>query len=135
MRAILFAVLLLTTGCATVPMDGHYRAGHHGAIQQAAAPAAPRGDPRPAAWCGWFMRQMYGVADKTYNLAAKWAHYGSPASGPQVGTIIVWRHHVGEVVAGDCPAGEVMLHSGNDLNQVRTRCRPTRGAIAYRYPR
>lgn len=118
-----------------LPADAYRGHGHHVAIQQNAAPAAPSGDPRPRAWCGWFLRQVYGVADKTYNLAAKWAHYGTDAGGPRVGALIVWRHHVGEIVAGDCPAGEVMLHSGNDHNQVLTRCFPTRGAIAYRYPR
>jgi len=133
--AVLFATALSTGGCVTVPADAYSRAGYRHVVHEAAAPAAPRGDPRPRAWCGWFMRQMYGVADKTYNAAAKWAHYGTNAGGPQVGAVIVWRHHVGEIVPGSCPAREVMLHSGNDLNQVCTRCFPTRGAIAYRYPR
>lgn len=133
MRAPLLAIFLLTAGCATVPATGHRL---NVAVHQGAIPAAPRGDPAPPhEWCGWFLRQMYGVADKAYNAARNWAHYGTNAGGPQVGAVIVWRHHVGEIVAGECPAGEVMLHSGNDHNQVLTRCFPTRGAIAYRYPR
>lgn len=83
---------------------------------------------RPRAWCGWFMRQVKGVADSAYNLAWRWASWGHP-SGPVVGAVAVWHHHVGEVASGSCPAGRIMLHSGNDGNQVRTRCVPVRGAI------
>jgi len=90
------------------------------------------GDPRPSAWCGWFMRQVKGVADTAYNLARNWAHYGSSAGGPRVGAIVVWSHHVGEITSGECPAGEWMVHSGNDGHAVRTRCRSVRGAIAFR---
>lgn len=134
MRAVLlFAAFLLTAGCATLPADAHRRR-HHLVIEQEAAPGAPRGDPRPRAWCGWQMRQELGVADISYNLARNWAHYGTDAGGPHVGALIVWPHHVGRIVAGECPAGEVMLHSGNDLNQLRTRCFPWRGAIAFRNP-
>ena len=90
------------------------------------------GDPRPSAWCGWFMRQVKGVTDTAYNLARNWAHYGSSAGGPRVGAIVVWSHHVGEITSGECPAGEWMVHSGNDGHAVRTRCRSVRGAIAFR---
>lgn len=83
---------------------------------------------RPRAWCGWFMRQVKGVADSAYNLAWNWSHWGHP-SGPVVGAVAVWHHHVGEIASGNCPAGRIMLHSGNDGNQVRTRCVPLRGAI------
>src|ERR1700760_1730087 len=54
---------------------------------------------RPAAWCGWYMRQQVGAdPGPQYNLARSWAHYGSDAGGPSVGTIVVWRHHVGKIV-------------------------------------
>src|SRR5690348_10870667 len=36
-------------------------------------------DPRPRAWCGWQMRQWLGVADRGFNLARAWAHFGSRA--------------------------------------------------------
>lgn len=86
---------------------------------------------RPRAWCGWFMRQQKGVADPSYNLARNWAHWGSPSS-LHPGAVVVWNHHVGEAAAGECPAGRVMLHSGNDGHAVRTRCVSLRGVIAIR---
>jgi hypothetical protein len=91
------------------------------------------GDPRPAhAWCGWYMRHLLGVADRSYNLARNWVHYGSPAGGPMVGAIVVWRHHVGRIV-GRGGNGEWIVTSGNDGNQVRTRAMSLAGAIAFRY--
>src|SRR5690348_6546988 len=62
-------------------------------------PRAYRHDPRPRAWCGWQLRQWLGVADRRYNRARAWAHYGSPAHGPHVGAIVVWPHHVGIITA------------------------------------
>lgn len=83
---------------------------------------------RPRAWCGWFMRQVKGVADASYNLAWNWSHWGHATDG-HPGAVAVWHHHVGEVASGSCPAGRIMLHSGNDGNAIRTRCVPLRGAI------
>ena len=90
-------------------------------------------DPRPRAWCGFWMRHRHGVADRAYNLARKWASYGSPASGPAPGVIGVQPHHVFEVVAVVGP-GKVLAISGNDGNRVRTRVRSTRHVIAWRRP-
>ncbi len=89
------------------------------------------GGGRPRAWCGWEMRRELGVADRSYNLARNWAHYGSPAGGPAPGVIVVWSHHVGRI-EGECGGGW-LVHSGNDGGAVRTRCRSVRGAIAFRY--
>jgi hypothetical protein len=88
-------------------------------------------DGRPRAWCGWYMRQVKGVADASYNLARNWIHFGH-ASGPVVGAVAVWPHHVGEVAEGSCPAGQIMLHSGNDGHAVRTRCVSLHGLLAFR---
>ena len=90
------------------------------------------GDPRPHAWCGFFMRHHLGVADRAYNLAANWRHYGSSASGPAIGAIVVWWHHVG-IITGRTASGWVIL-SGNDGGAVRERERSIRGAIAFRWP-
>jgi hypothetical protein len=92
-----------------------------------------RGDPRPRAWCGWWLRQQMGVADRSYNLARKWAQIGTPAHGPAPGVIAVWRHHVG-IVTGVPGPGRIILKSGNDSRAVRERERSTRGVIAYRWP-
>ena len=38
---------------------------------------------RPAAWCGWEMRQLVGSdPGREYNLARNWAHWGHAAGGP-----------------------------------------------------
>ncbi len=88
-------------------------------------------DPRPHAWCGWWMRQTLGVANRAYNLARNWAHYGSPAGGPRVGAIVVWPHHVG-LITGQTSDGTYIVKSGNDGHAVRERPRSLRGAIAFR---
>jgi hypothetical protein len=86
---------------------------------------------RPAAWCGWYMRQQVGAdPGPQYNLARSWAHYGSNAGGPSVGTIVVWSHHVGKIVGRE--NGQWIVQSGNDGHAVRTRPRSLAGAIAFR---
>jgi hypothetical protein len=66
----------------------------------------------------------------SYNLARSWASYGSNAGGPQVGAIVVWRHHVGKIVGQE--NGQWIVQSGNDGHAVRTRPRSLAGAIAFR---
>jgi len=88
------------------------------------------GDPRPHSWCGWWMRHYLGVADRSFNLARNWTRYGSPAGGPSVGTIVVWRSHVG-IITGRSGDGWI-IKSGNDDHAVRERERSLRGVIAYR---
>lgn len=110
--AVLLCVLLSNTAEAR---------GHH------------RGSYTP--WCGIYMRtQVYGDPGPSYNLARNWSHWGSRASGPAPGVIVVWPHHVGKVVYGECPSGAAMVNSGNDGNAIRTRCLSMRGAIAFRGP-
>jgi hypothetical protein len=65
-----------------------------------------------------------------YNLARAWAHYGVNASGPTVGVIVVWRHHVGKIVGRE--NGQWLVQSGNDAHAVRTRPRSLAGSIAFR---
>ncbi|MDQ8699357.1 hypothetical protein [Hyphomicrobium sp. LHD-15] len=82
--------------------------------------------PRPRAWCGWWMRTQRGGGSHL-NLAWNWSKWGSP-SGPQVGAVVVWRHHVGEIV-GRAPNGQWLVRSGNDGGAVRTRARSVAGAV------
>ena len=91
-----------------------------------------RGDPRPRAWCGWWLRHELGVSDRAGNLARWWARYGSNARGPAVGAIVVWRHHVG-IITVRTETGWI-VRSGNDGHAVRERERSLRGAIAFRLP-
>jgi hypothetical protein len=62
-----------------------------------------------------------------FNLAWNWTKYGSPGS-PQVGAVVVWSHHVGEIV-GQASNGQWLVRSGNDGGQVRTRARSISGAV------
>lgn len=82
--------------------------------------------PRPAKWCGWFMRSRHGGGPR-FNLAREWRSRGVPAV-PQVGAIVVWPHHVGEITgrAGD---GRWIVLSGNDGGRVRQRARSIAGAV------
>ncbi len=81
--------------------------------------------PRPSAWCGWYMRTRHGGGPE-FNLAANWRKWGSPGS-PQIGAIVVWDHHVGEIV-GKAENGQWLILSGNDGGAVRTRARSIAGA-------
>jgi hypothetical protein len=74
--------------------------------------------------------QVGGDPGPEYNLARSWAHYGSNASGPSVGTIVVWRHHVGKIVGQE--NGQWIVESGNDGHAVRARPLSLAGAIAFR---
>lgn len=82
--------------------------------------------PRPGRWCGWWMRTQFGGGPE-YNVAWNWRKRGV-ASGPHVGAVVVWRHHVGYIV-GRSANGHWLVKSGNDSNAVRTRARSVKGAI------
>ncbi|NJO24135.1 MAG: hypothetical protein HC868_15980 [Sphingomonadales bacterium] len=62
-----------------------------------------------------------------FNVAWNWRKYGRPTT-PQVGAVVVWRHHVGEIV-GQASNGRWIVRSGNDGGAVRTRARSVAGAI------
>lgn len=87
--------------------------------------------PRPAKWCGWWMRTQFGGGPE-YNVARNWAKRGTSAGGPAVGAVVVWPHHVG-IIVGRAENGRWLVKSGNDSNAVRTRARGLGGAIAFRY--
>ncbi len=86
---------------------------------------------RPAAWCGWQMRQMVGGdPGPQYNLARNWTHWGH--GGPAgVGAVVVWPHHVGKIVGQQ--DGMWIIESGNDGHRLRTRPRSIAGAVAIRW--
>lgn len=83
--------------------------------------------PRPGAWCGWYMRTRHG-GSADLNLAWNWSRRGSALSGPQVGAIVVWPHHVGEIT-GQSSDGKWIVLSGNDSGQVKERARSVSGAV------
>jgi hypothetical protein len=86
---------------------------------------------RPAAWCGWEMRQLVsGDPGPAFNLARNWARWGQ--AGPAgVGAVVVWSHHVGKIVGQE--GGAWVIESGNDGHRVRTRPLSIAGAIAIRW--
>jgi surface antigen len=102
----------------------HYRSksAHHG--RRYASRHSTGGRPRK--WCGWWMRTQLGGGPE-YNLAANWRHYGRP-SGPQVGAVVVWPHHVG-IINGRAANGRWIVKSGNDGGRVRERARSVAGAV------
>jgi len=87
--------------------------------------------PRPAAWCGWAMRQLVSSdPGSSYNLARNWARWGHP--GPVgIGAVVVWPHHVGKIVGQQ--NGQWVVESGNDGHALRSRARSIAGAIAIRW--
>ena len=118
--AALACALALVSSAAEARRFHHHR--HHYASHH---------DYRPRAWCGWWMRQQLGVSDPRFNLARAWAGYGRPASGPCVGCLVVWRHHVGRITGHD--GRNWIVTSGNDGGAVRTRARSVAGAV-FRMP-
>ena len=72
------------------------------------------------------MRTRHGGGAE-YNLAANWRHYGSPAS-PQVGAIVVWPHHVGEIT-GRAANGQWIVLSGNYSGGVHAGPRSLSGTV------
>jgi hypothetical protein len=86
---------------------------------------------RPAAWCGWQMRQLVGSdPGPDYNLARNWSHWGH-AGAVGVGAVVVWRHHVGKIVGRE--DGQWIVQSGNDGHRLRTRPRSLAGIVAIRW--
>lgn len=97
------------------------------ALREQGAPRAQRASGgRPRQWCGWWMRTQRGGGQEM-NLAWNWSRWGSH-SGPQVGAVVVWRHHVGEIV-GRGANGQWIVRSGNDGGRVRERARSVAGAV------
>jgi len=115
-----------TTRSASAKQTGYQRASFTSdSSWQRPASVAGVG-PRPRAWCGWWMRTQRGGGPEL-NLAWNWSRWGSPTA-PQVGAVVVWRHHVGEIV-GQASNGQWLVRSGNDGGQVRTRPWNIRGAV------
>lgn len=119
---------------------GYYR--HHARVEKRSVPESPKQrfkdadqkvasslGPRPSAWCGWYMRTIFGGGPK-YNVARNWATRGSPTE-PKIGAVVVWAHHVG-VIRGKTSDGKWIVLSGNDSNAVKARPRSLKGVIAIR---
>jgi hypothetical protein len=118
----------------------HHRgahAAHHGAYKHHGRALAHRRagrhasqSGRPAAWCGWWLGQHLGMANRNLWLARNWASVGTNAGQPDVGVVVVWRHHVGIITGRQ--GNQWVVKSGNDGRAVRERVRSIAGAIAFR---
>ena len=90
------------------------------------------GGPRPAEWCGWWMRQhLGGHFGSKFNVARNWLNVGRSLPGPRPGALGIKAHHVFQVVQVVNPE-QVLAISGNDHNAVRTRLRSTSDVIGWR---
>lgn len=87
-------------------------------------------DGRPSAWCGWFLSGLLGLHERRLWVASNWVTVGRSSGGPQVGAIVVWRHHVGLITGRE--KGQWIVKSGNDGGRVRERPRSVSNAIAFR---
>jgi hypothetical protein len=131
MGMLRLCVVSLALASITLPASAHHRqSSHH--YQRVSALAHGHRHGHGRAWCGAYMRHVFGIADPGLNLARNWARQGSNAGGPQVGAVVVWPHHVGVIRGGPDSSGQWLIESGNDGNAVRTRYRSIRGAIAFR---
>lgn len=83
------------------------------------------------AWCGCYLASHLGMPRRELWLARNWASVGRPAGGPQIGAVVVWRHHVG-IITGRS-GSHWIVRSGNDGRRVRERPRSVAGAIAFRF--
>lgn len=99
--------------------------------QQSALREAGRPAGCPSRWCGCYLERYFGKSDRSLWRAREWARFPR-AGGPAPGVVAVWPNHVGVVKAVD--GGQILLHSGNDGNAVRTRWRSVRGVIAWVRP-
>ena len=107
-----------------------YSSGEHAYRHYSSDEGRGRGG-KPRAWCGWYARQIVGRdPGAAFNLARNWTHWGR-ATGPRVGAVVVWPHHVG-MITGQTGDGRWIVNSGNDGNAVRERPRSLAGAIAFR---
>jgi hypothetical protein len=123
-------VAAMAVACLNAPAMASHRGSHHHAAK--ASVHGRHFARHGGAWCGAYMRRVFGVADPRLNLARNWASVGSNAGGPQVGAVVVWPHHVGVIRGGPDSNGDWLIESGNDGHAVRTRYRSLRGAIAFR---
>jgi len=149
-KKLISACLLFAGVIAFSPTDAHARPHKHHSVHRAHHPhrmshhahrrgkhfarrarahVAHRGG-RPSAWCGWWLGQQLGIANRNLWLARNWAAVGRSTGGPRVGAVVVWPHHVG-IITGRA-GGKWIVKSGNDGHAVRERPRSVSGAIAFR---
>ncbi len=125
----MLTVLILANSFPIAPAEAFpspFASGTSQKPAKATKAASRKVGPRPARWCGWWMRTQKGGGPE-YNLAWNWARWGRP-SRPRVGAVVVWPHHVG-MITGRTASGQWIVKSGNDGGRVRERPRSVKGAV------
>ena len=125
----MFTGLVLASSLAVVPAEAFPSPFADGASQKSAKASkavSAKVGPKPARWCGWWMRTQKGGGPEL-NLARNWASWGRPSSA-RVGAVVVWSHHVG-MITGRTADGQWIVKSGNDDGRVRERPRSVKGAV------
>jgi uncharacterized protein (TIGR02594 family) len=109
--------------------------------QRAAQSIDDRADPRPAAWCAWWLRRHLHIARSAfppyqYNMARAFAKIGTPAPKGCTGCVAVFSRgrggHVG-IVEGWDPGGNPIILSGNFNGRVGTAPHPASRLLALRW--
>ena len=117
--------------------SGHGRGGKAplqlpGALLAEAGRYIGRGNPTGfrGPWCGEFLalvaRRVGRPVPPAWRLAASWRHAGPRLSGPRIGALAVWSHHVSIIAAHG--RGWVIGVGGNQSGDVRASRFSTRGA-------
>ena len=106
--------------------SAHRASRYHHYARSGSTRSHPSAGARPSRWCGWWMRTQKGGGPEL-NLARNWKNWGRP-SGPRVGAVVVWSHHVG-MITGRTASGQWIVKSGNDGGRVRERPRSVAGAV------
>lgn len=119
------ALMLISIAGVTTADARRYDRGDDGSRYQSRKVQSGVG-ARPGRWCGWWMRTQKGGGPHL-NLARNWRGWGRP-SGPQIGAVVVWQHHVG-MITGRTAKGQWIVKSGNDGGRVRERARSVAGAV------
>ena len=152
---IAFACLAFTSTAFAAPQTLTYCASD-GTYRQACGQAETRiqsrrtrragyedtgGDPRPAAWCAWWLRRYLHIPKSAfppyqYNWARAFAGLGQPAPKGCTGCVAVFSRgkggHVGLVESWDANGNPVIL-SGNFNGRVDTAPHSLKKLIALRW--
>ena len=149
--AALAAFLIMTTGAANAHVRHHHRHHHFQrtighlpviAIQSQTQSIEERADPRPGAWCAWWLRRYLGIARSAFrpwewNLARGFLYIGTPAPLGCTGCIAIFSRghggHVGLVKNWDANGNPVIL-SGNYGGRVAVAAHSARRLIGLRWP-
>lgn len=129
---LIFASLVFFSLIVSASAHSH----HHSSVVQSLGKGLAHmldSGSRPRQWCGWYMAQKLGITGSHARrlwLAHNWAYEGV-RTFPHVGAVVVWAHHVGQIV-GQAANGLWLVNSGNDGRAVRTRPLSIAGAIAIR---